>query len=397
MGIPGPAIGFLQETLRWWDLWLKGIETGMTDEPMLRVWMQDSVPPTTHYTYRSGRWVGEPSWPSPHINERRLLLAPGRLTDTHETVGQTELTIQSPLTVGLFAGKWCSYAAGPDLAHDQRQEDGGALVFESAPLSERLEILGAPMLELEVAADKPVAMVAVRLSDVAPDDKATRVTYGLLNLTHRESSESPSPLVPGRRYRVVVKLNEIAQSFPEGHRLRVSISTSYWPLVWPSPTSVRLTVVTGVSVLTLPVRGPRAQDSELPAFLEPEGAPPLRETVLQPAHYNWWVTRDLATDVSTLEVLNDEGVVWLDEIGLELKRKGVEKYSSLGDDIGSVRGETLWERGLRRSDWSVRTITRTVLTSDITHFRIRADLDAYEGDVRVFARSWDETIPRNLV
>jgi len=95
--------------------------------------------------------------------------------------------------------------------------------------------------------------------------------------------------------------------------------------------------------------------------------------------------------------LNDEGVVWLDEIGLELKRKGVEKYSSLGDDIGSVRGETLWERGLRRSDWSVRTITRTVLTSDITHFRIRADLDAYEGDVRVFARSWDETIPRNLV
>ena len=182
-GAPGPAIGFLQDMLRWWDRWLKGIETGIMDEPMLRVWMQDSVPPTTSYEYRPGRWVGEPVWPSPHISERSYELAPTRLVPEQETAADSDditVSIQSPLTVGLFAGKWCSYAAGPDLAHDQREEDGGALVFESAPLSEPLEIFGATLVELEIEADRPVAMVAARLSDVRPNDEATRVTYGFL-------------------------------------------------------------------------------------------------------------------------------------------------------------------------------------------------------------------------
>lgn len=49
---------------------------------------------------------------------------------------------------------------------------------------------------------KPVAMVAVRLSDVAPDGRATRVTYGLLNLTHRDGHDEPEPLEPGKPYRV---------------------------------------------------------------------------------------------------------------------------------------------------------------------------------------------------
>ncbi|MFN2332754.1 MAG: CocE/NonD family hydrolase, partial [Halomonas sp.] len=64
---PGPAIGFVQEAVRWWDHWLKGIDRGLDREPMLRVWMQDSVPPKTTYPHRPGRWVAEPSWPSPNV------------------------------------------------------------------------------------------------------------------------------------------------------------------------------------------------------------------------------------------------------------------------------------------------------------------------------------------
>ena len=84
-----------------------------------------------------------------------------------------ECILQSPLSVGLYAGKWCSYAAGPDLAYDQREEDGGALVFETPPLGEPLEILGRPFVELELRVDRPVAMVAARLSDVSPDGRVT--------------------------------------------------------------------------------------------------------------------------------------------------------------------------------------------------------------------------------
>ncbi|WP_407646492.1 CocE/NonD family hydrolase [Henriciella aquimarina] len=397
LGEPGPAIGFLQEALRWWDKWLKGVETGVMDEPMLRAWMQDSVPPTTSYTIRPGRWVGESSWPSPDIEDRRYTLTPWRLAEDVDVLVETALTIQSPLTVGLFAGKWCSYASGPDLAHDQREEDGGALVFESDPLDTPLEILGAPFLELELTCDQPVAMVAARLSDVAPDDKATRVTYGLLNLTHRDDSEHPAPLEPGKRYRVRVKLNDAAHAFPEGHRIRLSLSTSYWPLAWAPPKPARLTVIAGASSFVLPARKPRPEDLDLPAFGPPIGATAEAREVVEAGHHNWLVHRDLAKDESTLEVTNDHGVFHIEAIDLTVGHSTRETYSSQADDFTSLRGEVTSVRSLQRGDWHVRTKTRTVLTASETGFHIQADLDAFEGDKRVACKSWDRHIPRDFV
>ena len=71
---PGPAIGFLQECLRWWDRWLKGVDTGMESEPILRAWMQEPVKPSARQVERPGRWVAEEGWPSPNVEERRLWL-----------------------------------------------------------------------------------------------------------------------------------------------------------------------------------------------------------------------------------------------------------------------------------------------------------------------------------
>jgi putative CocE/NonD family hydrolase len=393
---PGPAIGFLQEAVRWWDYWLKGIDTGIAGEPMLRVWMQDSVPPTTSYPERPGRWIAEKEWPSANIEPLVYALQPATLAPARGRQQERALTIQSPLTLGLFAGKWCSYAAGPDLAHDQRQEDGGALLFDSPLLEEPLEIMGAPSVELTLASDRPLAMIAVRLSDIAANGEATRVTYGMLNLTHRNGSEQPELLEPGRRYRVRVRLNDVAQVFPRGHRLRLALSTSYWPLAWPPPTPVRLTVFSGTSTLTLPKRQPRPGDAQLRAFDAPAGAPPCRRTMIEPPHHNWLVHRDLASDTSTLEVINDSGTYVLDEIGLEVRSKRVERYSSRADDFQSVRGETESVRELKRGDWHVKTITHTVLTSSETTFRLRADLDAYEGSTRRYCRSWDTEIDRHF-
>jgi putative CocE/NonD family hydrolase len=397
VGVPGPAIGFLQECLRWWDHWLRGDETGIMAEPMLRVWLQDSVPPTTRYHERPGRWIGEPVWPTDNVMMRTWELGwPGVLGGEGTAAEGGIMDVQSPLSVGLFAGKWCSYAATPDLPHDQREEDGGALVFTSPPLQDQLSILGSPIVELTVTADRPVAMVAVRLSDVRTDDQATRITYGLLNLTHRDGSSHPTPLEPGRRYRVRIRLNHIAQRFPPGHRLRLSISTSYWPLAWPPPKPVKLSIDTGSSRLLLPERRSRPEDADI-VFAPAEGAPTGGRQQLTTPHHNWRVIRDLAADQSTLEVINDDGTVYFDELELELQRKALEWYSYRGADFNSARGETLWERGFRRAGWSVRTFTRTILTSTPTHFRIHAQLDAFEGECRVFAETWNLDIERDLV
>ena len=403
-GIPGPAIGFLQEAVRWWDHWLKGVDTGMMDEPMVRAWMQESVPPSTSYEDRPGRWVAEPSWPSPHIESRRLQLVPHHLVEAEVArEDDRDMSVQSPLSVGMFAGKWASYSAPPDLPYDQREEDGGALIFESDPLEEPIEVFGRPRLELEISAEAPVAMVAARLSDVAPNGEATRVTYGLLNLTHRDGNEHPEPLEPGRRYPVTLGLNGIAQSFPAGHRLRLSISTSYWPLAWPPPERAGVTVSTAGSGLELPVRPPRPDDdAQLHTFPEPEAAEALPTTLLAPSEHHWRVTRDLATDVSTLEIVNDQGAFRIDETGTVIRRATNEWYTFHANDVTSVRAETSTERRLERGEWGIRVATHTILTSTPTDFVVQARLDAYERDVhqgerRVHAQDWYRTIPRDNV
>jgi hypothetical protein len=260
-----------------------------------------------------------------------------------------------------------------------------------------VEICGQPVVELELESDQEVAMVAVRLIDVAEDYKATRVSYGVLNLTHRDSDEFPEALEPGRRYRVRVPMKHIAQRFPKGHSIRLSISTSYWPVCWPAPKPARLKVYLADSRLLLPHRPPRPEDEALPAFEPPEGAPPLAKTLIEPKREGWTVIRDLANNRTTLEVVHDEGRYRHDEIDLEIAVRTIERYAFAGDSYDSLSGWTEWERSFARGDWSVRVVTRTLLTSNEEAFRIRATLDAFENESRVYARSWDEEIPRDLV
>ncbi|MCT7374184.1 CocE/NonD family hydrolase [Chelativorans salis] len=399
-GRPGPAIDFLTEIKRWWDHWLKSEANGVMDEPMLRAWMQNSERPTTQYEARPGRWVGEDTWPSARIRDRSFVLRQRSLADHAEATDPVPPveTLQSPLSVGLFAGKWCSYASGPDLAHDQRQEDGGALIFETEPLTETIEILGQAVIDLTVSVDRPIAMIAARLSDVWPDGSATRFTYGLFNLTHRDSREHPSPMQPGETARVTVRLNHIAQQLPAGHKLRLSLSTSYWPLAWPPPEPVMMTVHYRDSMLHVPVREPRAEDSELRELGEPQGARPSRRRLILPEEHEWLVRRNLASDESVLEVIDDRGTYLQEAAGLEVGAKAVERYSACSNDFGSVAGETMWERTLARGDdWRIRTKTRTRLTCSGGAFYVEGDIDAYENERRVFCRTWQKTVPRNLV
>ena len=440
MGGPGPAIDFLGECLRWWDQWLKGIDRGLEHEPMLRAWMHDRRDPL--HPQVNGRWVAEARWPSPRIEARQFALTRRTLVPVASAGGaapegaaaragfpdppaglapapepkpephaqpearsgsapapepEPPLMLQSPLSVGLFGGKWCSYAESTDLPSDQRLEDGGALIFDTEPLPDGLDILGSAQVELELSADRPVAMVAVRLSDLDPSDRATRVTYGVLNLTHRDSHETPAPLEPDRRYRVQLRLNEVCQRFHAGHRIRLAISSSYWPLAWPSPEPVRLTLYPGGCRLQLPVRPARAEDAGLRPLGRPQQAPAPAHTMVATARREWEVRHNLATNEVALEVVNDDPRIRLDDIGLTFAREVRERYSFRNNRYDSLRGEVTHVRRFERDDWRVRTVTRTVLTSTPEHFVVRATLDAYEGDVRVFARSWDERLLRDLI
>jgi putative CocE/NonD family hydrolase len=395
MALPGPAVGFLQLAIRWWDTWLKGREPAVADEPLLRVFMLESVPPAPHYVTRPGRWVAERAWPSPRITPRRYVLHPARLAP--EPGREVPLSLRSPETVGLYAGRWCPYGLTPDLSLDQRLEDGGALTFDTEPLPERLEILGAPVAELDVAVDRPVALVAARLSDVAPDGAATRVSYGLLNLTHRESHEHPTALQPGRRYRVRLQLNDVGQAFPAGHRIRLALSTAYWPIAWPSPEPVTLTLYAGASALTLPVRPPDPTDAALPPLPPLETPPPLATTAYEPARTERVVRHDVSSGEVTLDWVQDSGRYRFDDVDLTVHTMATDRYTIRPDDPLSARVEIAWTVRLARGDWRVETRTRTVLTATKGTFELDATLEAFEGDQSVHTERWERSIPRDLV
>lgn len=396
-GKPGPAIGFLQESLRWWNHWLNGMYSGIVSEPMLSVWMQKFSIPDPKRDYHPGRWVGLADWPADVTENKVYYLNPEHKLGHEPSDRKEDVVIQSPLSVGLNGGKWCSYSAAPDLPHDQREEEGGALVFDTPALEEDINIIGAPVLELEISSSHPVALIAVRLSEVSKDFHATRITYGVLNLTHRESHEQPTELKPGQKYKIGLALNEIAHVLKKGHWLRLSISSSYWPVIWPAPERARLTISTGAGRLILPGIKNLEKDTMERTFDEPLAAPGTPVTQVYPGHDNWIVTKNMLSDTTTVEVIKDGGKKKLEDIGMEITIKTLEHFSFEYDNYDSVKGETCWEMQFEREGWSVHTYTNTVLTSDKDYFYINATLDAYHDGVRLYAGSWNERIQRELV
>ncbi|MDZ5698628.1 CocE/NonD family hydrolase [Chelativorans sp. M5D2P16] len=397
IGRPGPAIGFLQESLRWWDHWLKGRDTGIMEEPMLRLFMQDHAPPQTSYEVRAGRWVGEPAWPSPNIERQPFFLSGGGRLAREKGGEEPPVTLRSPLWVGLRGGKWCSYATPGDQPTDQRADDAGSLVYETEPLENDLEIAGDAVLALAFESDTPVAMVAVRLSDVSPDGSATRVSYGLLNLTHRDSHETPEALVPGKRYRVNVPFKHVAQRFSAGHRIRLAISTSYFPVAWPTPEPVTLTVHPSDCRLDLPRRSADQDDGAPVAFAGPDGAAPLETETIVKAEEGWTLTEDLTDGTTVLTIRDSGGTFRIIENDLTITSDGTERYSFRGGDYASLRGEIGWTWEMSRGDWRIRSVTETVLTASPSHFHIEARLKAWEGDKLIQERKWVEAIPRQLL
>jgi hypothetical protein len=299
-----------------------------------------------------------------------------------------------------MAGEWCAFGAEGEMPLEQRPDDGRSLAFETDLLPERVEILGAPVVELDLAADEPDALLAVRLNDVQPDGTSTLVTYGLLNLTHREGHERPEPLEPGKFYRIRLQLNDIAHAFPAGHRIRIALSSSYWPIAWPSPALAVLPVRTGKSALYLPVRPPAPDDHWLRPFAPPAvalGTPPRRQ---RDTPLRRTIELDLATNETVYTFQSGDfaaAPARLEPIAMDLgytflKRHRISEYDPL-----SAQTEVMQKTVMRRTDWSVRIECRTRLSATRTTFQFSGELKAFEGDELFGHREWRIGIPRQLV
>ena len=387
---PEPAIGFLAEVKAWFDHWLKG--EGDTPDLSYRMFVIDSEPPARRMLARKGRWISEPGWPSPQIGREALFLSDHGLV---AQAGQTPLVVSNPQTVGLAGQRFCPGMRSLDeLADDQRADDALCLTLDTAPLSVPKDIVGAARLRLRMTPDQASGFVVARLCDLRPDGSVAFITMGVMNLTHRNGHDTVTPMLPGTPVSVEFALNDIAYHLPAGHCLRLSLSTAYWPMLWPSAAPLSLQLDPSGCVLDLPIRPVIAQ--EAPQFAPPEQTRDGSSTALRPEGFTRQEDR-LADGTQRLTLITDGGLTRLDGTGMEAGKVITEIWEIHEDDPLSARHETHWSYTIGRGAWQTRTETRTVMTCDATQFHIVARLEAYEGADCLVERDWAFSVPRDGV
>ena len=240
----------------------------------------------------------------------------------------------------MAGGEYCAIWLGPELPGDQRDDDAKSACFDGAAArraARHRRRAGHP-----AAARRPTgrsAMVAVRLCDVQPDGASTRITYGVLNLCHRDGHEFPEAVVPGEAMEIALKLDDIAYQVPPGHRLRVAVSSTYWPLVWPSP---RAGDADAARRRHRPA-DPRLRRSGDECVVRGAGRrAPWRIETLRKSANSRIVERDPATGAVTLAIVDDFGEVRDLDHGLVTAASPASAGRIDPADPLSARGETHW-------------------------------------------------------
>jgi hypothetical protein len=196
-----------------------------------------------------------------------------------------------------------------------------------------------------------------------------------------------------------VEMDDIAHSFPPGHRIAVSISTTYWPVAWPSPELATITLSTGQSALRLPVRPPSADDATLRVFDPPEMAPlpPVTRDPVEQTHPRR-VVRDLLSGRTVVDFPRWTYAKHMHDIGQTQRSSAFARYEIIDGDPLSATIVTEYDVEMVRPDATITHRSRGKLTCDATHFIIEMELSIGENGETVFERHWHEKrIARDLV
>jgi hypothetical protein len=386
--VPGPAIEWREDAVRWWDYWLKGRDTGVLQDPRLVVYMQHWHPPDPNLAQVPGEWRSEPSWPPPEARDAEFYPQPNHSLAERAPEPEVHQLRYVP-SIGVEAGFWWG-----ELLSDPRPVDAFSLVYDSAPLLDEMAILGQPRALLRASATAPLADWFARLSDVAPDGTVTEISGGGLNGAQRESMSEPRDLETGKVYPITIGMHLTSWVFPRGHRVRLSVSNALWPMVLPTPypmtTSLELGQEGSKLILPLvPVSGASVAD-----FKPPEPSEERKDIHatgdLWPGE--WTTERD--------EISHRSTVHWKGKSQTDYpwgKETDYEEMTYQADDvhpaISSVYGEarSVFELKGRILTWTGQLSVKT----DQRNFYYRYKRELRKDGKMVKQKSWQETIARD--
>lgn len=391
----GPRLDFLTIMLRWWDHWLKGIDSGLMAEPAITYYMQDTHPPGPVHEV-AGEWRTLAIWPDSSGNETRLWLgSEGRLLP-QPPAAAGKAVLPGSLRLGAGEWKWCMYDP-ESLPLDQRAAEAYSLVYTSAPLQQPLELLGQATLGLTLAATKPVAQLFLRLCDVAPDGRSTLVSWGALNLTHRNGHTEPAPLAPGQKYPVEIDFGAVAWRFQPGHRLRLILNNHDWPRLWPAPDLFDLEIHHGpgsLSWLRLPLAPSPA------TITEPPAPPPVGASVTgvraTTDPWKWRLVQERPGGCLRFTLAGAEAIELLDGSLAESTFRKLEVTVPEDDPAGNAMAAFATSTMAWPEVKATVTVDLRVTGTDAT-FDFDLKIELFSGDEPIASKVWRESIPRNLV
>ncbi|MCB0632187.1 MAG: CocE/NonD family hydrolase [Lewinella sp.] len=399
MAEPPPSIEWRHEAVRWFDYWLKGEKNGIMEEPPLVVYMREGHGPDMPEDTIGGSWVGLDNWPSPAVEEEVYYLTRQQgldaLADERSSVQELEYKASSGIEASGSVMWW------GDWSPDQKKTDAHSLVFETAPLAKDLVILGFPQVHLKAAVSAEQAHFLSRLSDVAPDSAVTLITGAGFNGAHRNSSRMPEKLAPGQYYPLDIEMHFTSWTFKKGHRIRLSLSNGQWPMIWPNPSNLNMTVQLGGedgSTFSLPIFNndpdlihpkflPPANDPELPGFEVIQsgtvsGFAEISETEYDP---KTGITRVIASN-------GGETVYpWATWVTTE---KIVHQVNDREPATASVTSE--YTILVKTPERQLKWIGLLDLSSDAANFYYDYTRKLMEGDSLIREKQWKETIPRDF-
>ncbi|MFB9953446.1 CocE/NonD family hydrolase [Rhizobium puerariae] len=392
---PKPRADFHGEAIAFWNRWLRGEKNGIENLPQVRAYILDGPKPAPRRDTDPGFWISKREWNRPEMQcfyvEQFGTLVEG-LPIPHAPAH--EVYLRSPLDTGTTAGEWFTLKPDAELAGDQRIDDAGSLTFETLPLADDQSFLGRPELTVTLRCDAELANLCARIVDVHPDGSATRVSFGVINLAHCDGNAEPKALAPGESIGIRLVLDACGYRFGKGHRIRLSLSTAYWPTVLPPPVDPGLTV----DIASLGLAMPKLGEHNVFEMRQPDNPDPLPAYIQHaPAETGRDVTRDLSGNRTDYHILEDTGLFEHPDTGLATRQRREELWSIRPDDPLSMTGVSTWTCDMRRKGWSVRTISTSRISCTARDWLISASVLAYDGEKQVFEKTFGKVIPRDLM
>ena len=390
---PSPQWEYLEDSVRWWDKWLKGIDNDADKHPDLTAYLCDMPTPRFGDEIK-GRFVTvKNGFKNEKFSSVTFGLKKNHLTDVLNETDEI-LPICSPETTGFGAGQFFPFGPEEDFPTDQKLDDAHSLIFDTDEFKEDADILGQPTLTINLSADKPIANAFIRVSVVHPNGDVRRISYTPINMNHDENHEDVFPLSNNEIRNFTIMLDMIGERIHKGAKIRLSVSSAYFPMFWPNPEHTTIRVHTKGSSLTLPILNDA--DEFINDFSQNEGGKPLAKTDLKNGVYKRDISFDAKTGAITTTLTDFSGVSRFDAHGLEMEMNNTDRMSIHPTNPSCAMLESTFTSTWSRGDaWKCKSFSKQVLTCDKENFYLDVQIKVWEGKTEIFADSYKTTITRN--